>query len=123
MAEFIITTTDDALTYTDTAGAQIIFDAETNTVTSNTQGFLSKVQKGRVRNKATVSMLVTNTDYENIFLPMLEYPTAVNCTFDREIPMRGTATGEFNLLSARIVAELPDSTYDLELELVEIIVV
>jgi hypothetical protein len=128
MAEFIITTTDSQYTYNaltqtniNSKTAEINFRPVNNNVTSKTQGFLPKVQKGTNRIDATVNLTVSNTDYEQIFLPMLIYPSNVNVTFDRNIPGKTTATQEMTFDKMVIKKELPDTEYEIELTLREVI--
>jgi hypothetical protein len=128
MAEFIISTTDNqysynALTQTNVKSktAEIKFRPVNNNATSITQGFFPKVQKGTNRIDATVILIVSNTDYENIFIPMLVYPSNVNVTFDRNIPSKTTPTQVMTFDKMRIVRELPDTEYEIELTLREVI--
>jgi len=119
--EFQMVTTDNEFTHTDTTGAAIVFEPVNNNIEGVTQGFQHKVQKGRMRMDARVQILVNLTTYENTILPMLEHPTAVNCTFDRTIPTRNSATGQYNFVDVSQVQELPSGEYDIELILKEII--
>jgi hypothetical protein len=121
MAEFTMVTTDDALTYTNTEGAAIIFEPENNNQESDTQGFQHKIQKGRFRNRVRVQIRITSAVLENTILPIIEYPKAVTCTFDRNIPLRTTATGIFNIVASSTLQEFEGPEYDYEIELVEII--
>jgi hypothetical protein len=122
MAEFIITTTDSEYTYNSPDAVGIKFNPKTNNKTSDTQGFLPKVQKGKLRYEPSVTLKVTRANYETIFLPMLEYSSDVNVTFDREIPGRNTATGRFIFYSMNIEKEFDGGLeYEISIRLKEVL--
>lgn len=95
MALFSITTVDNALTWSAKTPGQTVFVPETNNQTSDTQGFLRKSQKGKIRFRATVKIQCTESAYINTISEMLVYPADVNVTFERNIPKRNTNTGRF----------------------------
>jgi len=126
MAEFIIQSSDGTYTYNSlTAGnggcktATISFSNEANNKFSDTQGFLRKKQVGRNRVKVSVDLVVAQTDYENIFIPLDVYQDTVECTFDRNIPGKTSTQGTFILEKIAVKKELPGPTYNIELSLTE----
>jgi hypothetical protein len=92
---FSISTIDNVYTWTGDTDGRVTFTPEINNQTSDTQGFLRKVQKGTIRNRAKVRIEMTNSAFDNTIAEMLEYPTDVNVTFERNIPKRGTNSGRF----------------------------
>lgn len=122
MSEFIIRTVDNTYTYTSLIPVGIKFEQSVNIKTADTQGYLRKVNKGKIRNIAEVTIPgLSKTDYENTFLPMLEYIDDVEVTFDRYIPLRGTATGIFTFENMELVQEFSGDLYEIKLTLVEIL--
>jgi hypothetical protein len=128
MAEFIIRTTDSTYSYnvsTQSGGgsdtAKIDFSNQQNAKFSDTQGYQRKKQVGRNRIQAKVDIDVTQANYEDIFIPMDQYPTDVVVTFDRVIPTTGSTQGTFVLEKIRKLRELPDSIYGIELTLTEVL--
>lgn len=126
MAEFIIATSDGTYSWNADDGDEnntvnIRFDPENNNAFADTQGFMRKKQEGYSRAKAKVKVALSRTEYEDIFAPMLVYPDYCEVTFDRNIPLRGTATGDFVFESMKVVQELAGPVYEVELVLTEII--
>ena len=121
MAEFIITSTDSEYTYTSSIPVGIVFTPQNNASFANTQGYLRKKQVGKSRVQAMVTLLVSVSDYETTFIPSLAYASNFNVTFDRVIPSRGTATGEFVFETMAIKKEFGDSTYEIEIRLTEVL--
>jgi hypothetical protein len=95
MALFSMTTVDNALTWSPNQAGQVVYVPETNNQSSDTQGFLRKSQKGKIRYRAIVRIECTESAYTNTISEMLVYPTDVNATFERNIPKRNTNTGRF----------------------------
>lgn len=127
MSELIITTSDSVYTYDVNASqadqtAQISFEYDSNIKTADTQGFLRKVQKGRYRIRAVVSVMDTKARIEAALLPMWQYPQTVNVTFDRNIPGKSTATGEFVMEDYRIKQEFDGGTMqEIEMQFTEVL--
>lgn len=127
MSELIITTSDSVYTYSLAASqgdpvADISFEYDSNIKTSDTQGFLRKVQKGRYRIRATVTIMDTKARLEAAVLPMWQYPQTVNVTFDRNIPGKSTDTGEFVMESYKILQEFDGGTMqEIELQFTEVL--
>ena len=121
MSEFIIRTIDNAYSYTSSLPVGVVFDAKVNVKTGDTQGYLRKVNKGKMRYDAKVVLKVTEDEYTNTFLPMLEYSDDVYCTFDRKIPTRGIASGTFTLEDIKLVQEFTQTEFEIELSLVEVL--
>lgn len=101
MANFSFNTVDNAYTWTAGSPGQTSFIPENNNQASDTQGFLRKTQKGKVRSRATVRIQLTESAFNNTIAPMLVYPQDVNCTFERNIPLRNTTVGRFTFENAR----------------------
>jgi hypothetical protein len=122
MSEFIIKTVDNAYLYESVIPVTVAFNPKNNIRTADTQGFLRKTQKGKIRHDVTVLLKVVRADYENTFLPMLEYPDDVYVTFDRTIPGRDSTSGTFTLEEMSIVQEFDNGDeYEIELKLVEVL--
>lgn len=119
--EFIIRTVDNEYSYTSSIPVGVTFNPKNNLKTSDTQGFLRKVNKGKIRHEVEVIAKVSKTDYEDTLLPMFEYVDDVQCTFDRDIPMRGSATGTFTFEDMQLVQEFTDNEYEVKILLVEIL--
>ncbi len=100
MALFSMTTVDNALSWNGSSPGQTSFIPETNNQNSDTQGFLRKSQKGKIRNRALVKIECTNSAFDNTIAPMLVYPADVNVAFERNIPLRNTNTGRFTFENA-----------------------
>lgn len=127
MSELIITTSDGVYTYDLSASqgdptANISFEYDSNIKTADTQGFLRKVQKGKYRIRASVTILDTKARIEAAVLPMWQYPQTVNVTFDRNIPGKSTPTGEFVMEKYRILQEFDGGTsQEIELQFTEVL--
>ena len=121
MSEFIIRTVDNAYSYTSSIPVGVVFDPKVNVKTGDTQGFLRKVNKGKMRYDATVTLKVSEDVYTNTFLPMLEYSDDVFCTFDRKIPTRGSTSGTFTFENIKLVQEFTQTEFEIELSLVEVL--
>ena len=121
MSEFIIRTVDNAYSYTSIIPVGVVFDPKVNVKTGDTQGFLRKVNKGKMRYDATVTLKVSEDVYTNTFLPMLEYSDDVFCTFDRKIPTRGSTSGTFTFENIKLVQEFTQTEFEVELSLVEVL--
>jgi hypothetical protein len=124
MSEFIIRTNDNQYTYTSTIPVGIVFNISNNITSSDTQGFLRKVQKGQDRYSVDVILKVTADDLEDIFIPMLSYNDDVYVTFDRNICGRGIDSGTFTFEDMQIKQEFRtgnDYEYEITLKLVEVI--
>jgi len=109
---FIITTVDDFYTYTalTSDGGAVVdeWEIENDNKKSNTQGFMRKVEKGRTRAKARVSIADSKSNLESVVLKMLTYPANVAVTFPRNIPGKTTNVGEFVMEDYKIVREFND---------------
>jgi hypothetical protein len=124
MSEFIIRTIDNQYTYTSPIPVGIVFNISNNITSSDTQGFLRKVQKGQDRYAVDVILKVTADDLEDIFIPMLSYNDDVYVTFDRNICGRGIDSGTFTFEDMQIKQEFRtgnDYEYEITLKLVEVI--
>jgi len=121
MANFIIASTDSTYSYTSTIPVGYVFTPQSNNSFGNTQGFLRKKQIGKSRVKATVVLMVSVSDYEQTLIPMLSYATNVNVTFDRVIPASGVTTKEFTFETLALKQIFPDDTYEIQIELIEVL--
>jgi hypothetical protein len=109
---------DDAINKT----ASVIFQDESNNSFSDTQGFLRKKQIGQSRNTAIMSMVVSQSDYEDIFIPGLTHDSNWTIKFDRLIPSTGTSTGTFSYEDLRTSRDdLADGNTSIEIFLREVI--
>jgi len=120
---FDIETTDAEYSYTAVTGQDVIsnWTIKNNNKTSETQGYLIKVEKGDTRSEAIVSLTDTKTNLESNVLPMLTYPTNVSVTFDRNIPGRSTSSGTFAFSDYVIKQEFPNDEQEIEIKLIEVI--
>jgi hypothetical protein len=121
MSEFLIRTVDNRYQYASSIPVGVTFFPKNNIKTADTQGYLRKNQKGRLRYDVTVVMKVSRTDCENIFLPMLEYTDDVYLSFDRTIPGRDSVNGIFTFEELTILQEFPGNEYEIELKFVEVL--
>ena len=121
MAEFIITSTDSSLTYTSTLACGIEFDIQNNNKVADTQGYFRKVLKGVNRVGAVVQVPGVSASDLDTFMDMQVYNDNFNVTLDRNIPTKGTTQDEFTLESVKIIEELPDTEYVVELILTEVV--
>lgn len=121
MANFTITTTDSLYTYA-TAAPDVKFKKQNNNKTSNTQGFLIKVQKGEARISATVEITAPATALNDNIYPMETHPYPVNVSFEENIPTRSTNIGKFALTGIDLVRQFENGlSASVKLNLVEII--
>jgi hypothetical protein len=125
MSEFTIRTVDNEYYYDSQCAVGVVFEPLANIKTGDTQGFLRKVNKGKLRHNVKVVMPVSESTYNDILLPMIEYVDDVYCTFDRLIPMRGVNTGTFTFENLKLIQEFPQNgdglDFEVELSLVEVL--
>ena len=126
MADFTIRTVDSEYTWNSDSAVNktgsVIFDDESNNSNSETQGFLNKKQIGQSRTVARFSTILTQEDYEEIFIPGLTYDDDWVVTFDRHIPSTGTSTGTFSFEDIRKLRDdLADGYNEVEMLFREII--
>lgn len=128
----VITTTDSAYTYTllpgtNNRGAVPSFKIVNNKATSNTQGFQIKTQFGRNRIECELEIMDSDTNIRTSLLPMLEYPSEWEVTFDDIVPLRNTTLLNMALVDYDLDNEFQfvnsDGTGDLRinLKLIEVI--
>jgi len=125
MAEFEIRTTDNIFSLVTNNPQTTVFNPQTNNKTADTQGFLRKTQKGKVRIQAVVNLRLSQSDLENIITPMSVHPADVVVTFDRAIPLRGSKVGNFTFEDFKLIKELDGKVtgneYEIELILTEVL--
>ena len=125
--QFTITSSDSAYSWVAENGeesntANIKFTAQNNNVSADTQGYMRKVQQGDNRVSAKVKLSLSIDEYEDTFLLMLIYPDYCIVTFDRNIPGKGSTSGNFVFEDMKIVQEFDDGdAVEVELLLTEII--
>jgi len=95
MTNYDIRTQDGAYVFTAIHPGKTKFALQTNNKFSNTQGYLRKKQGGKNRVQAVTLIDCTRGALENTIAPMIVYPDEVTVIFDRNIPLRGTNTGNF----------------------------
>ena len=126
---FTMSTTDSEYSYTarTSGGGAVInrWKLGNNNKTSDTQGYLRKVEKGDTRVECLVSLTDTKDNLETNVIPMLTYPTNVNVTFPRTILSKSTNTGTFAFEDLEITEEFPDEgngeEMEIQIKLVEVI--
>lgn len=126
MSEFIIRTADSVYTYdvsdsTEAKSADISFTYEANLQESDTQGFLVKHQKGKYRIVANVAMVDSKARFEQYLLPQWQYPSYLVATFDRNLPAKSVAYGNFLMRDYKIAREFGGGIYEVEITLVEVL--
>jgi hypothetical protein len=123
---FTIKTYDNNYSYVaetadENATVNVVFSPQNNNVSADTQGYQRKVQVGRNRCQAKVIVALSQNEYENTFMPMLVHPAYLIVTFDRNIPLRTSTTGNFVMEKLKIKQELPDNVYEIEFILTEVL--
>jgi len=132
-----LTAEDDSFTYTNNEisvnGDKYVnlekFNSTNNIKVATTQGFLVKVQKGDDRMQAKVQLADLESNITANLYPMLNQPSTLNVTFERNVPFRGKNTGKYELVNLKIMNEWPTQgeggadVLEVELFLTEVIAV
>ena len=114
---FTMTSSDGTYTLSNPKSMSVSFNIENNNVKANTQGFLRKVQIGKQRVTASVTLVDTKANIEANLIPQLVYPDDVSVTFDRNIVTKSTATATFVIENIRYLQELGYNGADQEVEI------
>ena len=124
-----IETSDNALSYTNNnsirSGENVCWTAKfslsNNIKKTSTSGFLIKTQKGR--NRVNVDLvLIDNEAQLSSILEIAQYQTPIDVTFDRNIILRQTTSGRFNVVDYSIKQEFDEGgQFEISLKLVEVL--
>ena len=126
MSQFICRTIDNEYSYTSVIPVGIVMVNKNNISSSDTQGFMRKVQKGKNRYEVEVILKVSALDLANTLIPMLNYNDDVYLTLDRNLPGRGTGEGVFTFEDLEIIQEFYEGglwEYEIKVKFVEVIYV
>jgi len=125
MAEFIIKTSDNVYTYSNTLPATVKQKWKSNHILTNTQGYLIKKQSGNQRVEMDIVIngeSDTNDNINNNLLPQLNYPQSVIVTIDRNILGKIVKSCEFIIADYDVSEELADGNEQVvKMKLIEVI--